>query len=243
MFIFRANCYFQGKFFSPPSKMPSLTRMVITISHANVSSANSDKKAWVNVLEESTVFVAHDFLVINSGNFSGLIFRRISVLTDNVSFIQCLFKTLLAVAVISQPRYWKLSHVVGSDISVNFEPQDIVCIGKQHTMIGKRLKGVIYSNEVKSMADPRVAIGAIAPLKPTKVTLFTMSFNNSENNNLSKLIPNKCFITFEMSHWLQYKPILSSIVLSQHFCEVYFISLTVAKPLWDLTTKYYWNPL
>ena len=33
----------------------------------------------------------------------------------------------------------------------------------------------------------------------------------------------------------------SSIVLSQQFCEAYFISVTVAKLLWDLTTKYYWN--
>jgi len=39
----------------------------------------------------------------------------------------------------------------------------------------------------------------------------------------------------------RYKAKLSSIVLSQQCCEVYSISLTVAKPLWDLTTKYYWN--
>jgi len=37
------------------------------------------------------------------------------------------------------------------------------------------------------------------------------------------------------------KAILLSIVLSQEFCEVYFISFTVAKPLWHLTSKYYWN--
>ena len=38
----------------------------------------------------------------------------------------------------------------------------------------------------------------------------------------------------------RYKAILSSIVLSQQCCELYF-SLTVAKPLCDLTTKSYWN--
>jgi len=39
----------------------------------------------------------------------------------------------------------------------------------------------------------------------------------------------------------RYKAILSSIVLSQQCCEAYFISLTVMKSLWDLTSKYYWN--
>jgi len=39
------------------------------------------------------------------------------------------------------------------------------------------------------------------------------------------------------------KAILPSIVLSQQCCEVYVISLTVAKPLWVLTSKYYWNHL
>jgi len=42
---------------------------------------------------------------------------------------------------------------------------------------------------------------------------------------------------------LRYKAILLSIVLSQQCCEVYFISPTVAKPLWDLASKYYWNRL
>jgi len=42
------------------------------------------------------------------------------------------------------------------------------------------------------------------------------------------------------THHSRYKDISSSIVLSQKCCEVYFISLTVTKLLWDLTTKYYW---
>ena len=42
------------------------------------------------------------------------------------------------------------------------------------------------------------------------------------------------FLQFEKQH-LRYKVILLSIVLSQQWCEVYFIFLTVAKPLWVLT--------
>jgi len=37
------------------------------------------------------------------------------------------------------------------------------------------------------------------------------------------------FLQFEKQH-LRYKAILPSIVLSQQFCEVYFISLTVVNP-------------
>jgi len=37
------------------------------------------------------------------------------------------------------------------------------------------------------------------------------------------------------------KAILSSNVLPQQCCSVYCIFLTVAKPLCDLTTTYYWN--
>ena len=90
------------------------------------------------------------------------------------------------------------------------------------------------------VADPGVTIGAIAPLKPTKVSLFTMMLYNSENN-VSKPIPNKSFVMFKLSHCSRYKAILSFIVASQQFCGLYFIYPTVAKPLWDLTTKYYWN--
>jgi len=59
------------------------------------------------------------------------------------------------------------------------------------------------------------------PLKPTKVTI-------------RKKIP------FGKQH-LRLKTILSSIVLSQQYSEVYFISFTLTKPLWYLTTKYYYN--
>jgi len=48
----------------------------------------------------------------------------------------------------------------------------------------------------------RGAIGAIDPLEPTKLTPFTMILYNSENN-ISKTIPNKSFVTFELSHCLQ----------------------------------------
>jgi len=48
------------------------------------------------------------------------------------------------------------------------------------------------------------------------------------------------FVQFGKQH-SRYKAILSSIVLSQQCCEVYFISLTVVNPWWDLAAKYYWN--
>ena len=65
---------------------------------------------------------------------------------------------------------------------------------------------------VKTGANPGGAIQAIAPPKTYELTLFTMSVYNSENS-----IPNT-------------RPILSSIVLSQKCCEVYFISLKVVNP-------------
>ena len=45
------------------------------------------------------------------------------------------------------------------------------------------------------------------------------------------------FVQFRKQH-LRLKATLSSIVLSQQCCEMYFISLTVAKPLWDFTTTH-----
>jgi len=48
------------------------------------------------------------------------------------------------------------------------------------------------------------------------------------------------FVQFGKQH-SRCKVILLSIVLSQEGCEVYLIYLAVAKPLWDLTGKYYWN--
>jgi len=62
--------------------------------------------------------------------------------------------------------------------------------------------------------------------------------------------PKTCESNFVHHNFLQsgkqhsrYKAILLSIVLSQQCCEVYVISLAVAKQLWDLTSKYYWNRL
>ena len=66
-------------------------------------------------------------------------------------------------------------------------------------------------------------LGAIPPLQPAKVILFTMNLHNSENS-IRDLTD-----------------ILSSFVWSQQSCEVYFISFAVAKPLWSLTFKYYWD--
>jgi len=68
------------------------------------------------------------------------------------------------------------------------------------------------------MDDPGEGDWVYCPqLKPSKVTLFTIILYNSENN-ISKPIPNKSFVMFEMFYWSRYKVILSSIV--QQCCEV-----------------------
>jgi len=69
----------------------------------------------------------------------------------------------------------------------------------------------------------RGAIGAIAPQK---------SYANNFIHHY--------FVQFG-KQYSRYKAISSSFVLSQQCCEAYFVSLTVANPLWDLTTKHYWN--
>jgi len=60
-----------------------------------------------------------------------------------------------------------------------------------------------------SGADPGGAIGAIAPPKTYESNFFHYDF-----------------VQFGKQH-SRYKAILSSIVLSQQFCEVCFISLTI----------------
>jgi len=65
--------------------------------------------------------------------------------------------------------------------------------------------------------------GAISPLKPAKVTFFKHNF-----------------VQFGKQH-SRCRAILSFIVLSQKYCEVCLISLSVAKPWWEMTTKYYCN--
>jgi len=78
---------------------------------------------------------------------------------------------------------------------------------------------------LKAIFEPRGEIGAIAPPKT-----YESNFIHHD------------FVQFGKQH-SRYKVILSSIILSQQCCEVYFISLTVTKPLWDSTSKYYWNRL
>ena len=68
-------------------------------------------------------------------------------------------------------------------------------------------------------ADPGGTIGVIAPPNTYK--------SNFIHHN---------FLQFRKQH-SQLKVILSSIVLSQRCCEVYIISPTVAKRLWDLTNQ------
>ena len=62
-----------------------------------------------------------------------------------------------------------------------------------------------------------------------------MVLYNSENN-ISKPIPNKTFIMFELSYCWRYKAIMSSIVLSQQCNEVYIISSFSREAVMKLTT-------
>jgi len=80
----------------------------------------------------------------------------------------------------------------------------------------------IWEEKIHTWCMGGSRVGKLPPLKPTKGFLFTMIF------------------TIRKQH-LQSKTILPSTVLSQQCCGVYFIPLTVKKPLWDLTTKYYWS--
>ena len=77
--------------------------------------------------------------------------------------------------------------------------------------------------------------GRSPTLKSKKVTLFTMILYNSEDN-ISKPIPNKTFVMFELSYFSRYKVILSSIVFSQQCSEVYFISSYSSETVMKLTT-------
>ena len=65
-------------------------------------------------------------------------------------------------------------------------------------------------NDAAAGAGPGERLGRSSPVKPTKVTLFTM-------------------IQFRKQH-SRCKAILLSIVLSQRYCKAYFISLAVVKP-------------
>ena len=68
-----------------------------------------------------------------------------------------------------------------------------------------------------------------------------MILYNSENN-ISKPIPNKSFSRLKLSHCLRYKAIVvHCFVIATIMFKVYFMSHVVAKPLSDLTTKYYCN--
>jgi len=71
--------------------------------------------------------------------------------------------------------------------------------------------------------ESRWGIGAIIPLKT-----YEGNFIHHDFVQLSK------------RNW-GYKAISPSIFLSQKCFEVNFVSLTVANPSWNLTSKYYWN--
>jgi len=67
------------------------------------------------------------------------------------------------------------------------------------------------------------ASGAIAPAKT-----YESNFIHHDNLQFGK-------------QYSRYKDILPSTVLSQQRCEIYFISLAVVNPQWELNTKYHWN--
>jgi len=84
------------------------------------------------------------------------------------------------------------------------------------------------------------AIGRSAPLKPTKVTFFTMIFYNSENS-IGDIRPvcrplfrhsSVLILQFGKQHW-RYNTSLPSIVSSQQCFEVYAICLTIVNPWWN----------
>jgi len=85
----------------------------------------------------------------------------------------------------------------------------------------------IWSNLKKSLKPTfnqgRIQRGAIAPPKTYESNFFYHDF-----------------VQFGKQHW-RYKAILTSIVLPQKCCEVYFMPFAVMNSLWDLTAKYYWN--
>jgi len=84
--------------------------------------------------------------------------------------------------------------------------------------------------------DPEGVIGAIAAPKICESNFIRHDFvqfgkKNIKTNSEPIPIPNKSFVMFELSQCSRFKAILSFIVLSQRCCVVYFIFLTVAKPL------------
>ena len=115
------------------------------------------------------------------------------------------------------------------DKPAGFSPSQIIqctflfyaCCGSQTSTLSMTLSYSVYAR-----SRGRIQSGAMRAIAP---------FNTYDSNFI-----HHDFVQIREQH-LRLKVILSSIVLSQQCCEVYFISLTVEKPLWDLTTKYYWN--
>jgi len=108
---------------------------------------------------------------------------------------------------------------------------------KQALLPKKRIFGTSAS-----FSQGRIQGGGRSPtLKSRKVTLFTMVLYNSENN-ISKPIPNKTFVMFELFYCSRYKAVLSSIVLSQQCSEAYIISSYSSEADKKLTTTEIYHP-
>ena len=108
----------------------------------------------------------------------------------------------------------------------------------------------------RGASNQAVAPGITRPLHATAWALSSLSLLSIRVDSLvtkgriQGAIPEICESNFINHNFLQsgkqhsrYKAILPSTVLSLQCCEVYFTSLIVSKPLWDLTSKYYWNSL
>jgi len=80
--------------------------------------------------------------------------------------------------------------------------------------------------------------GRLAP--KTNVTNFIHHDFLQFGNQRIKTNSSNSLDMLELSQCSRFKVILSSIVLSQQCCEVYFISLTAEKPILDLTNVISW---
>jgi len=80
--------------------------------------------------------------------------------------------------------------------------------------------------------------GTCVPVSPPLKKLKKQDWGNRPPKTYESNFNPHVFIQFRKQH-SQYKAIWSSIVSSQRYCEVYFISLTATKSLLDLTTGYY----
>ena len=115
------------------------------------------------------------------------------------------------------------------NLEKDLSPEQLVTIKLRN----KGPRGWINKNSLNQNMRPQRAF-----------VIFFVSPKGGSGGAIGAIAPPNFFhhniVQFRKQH-SRYKAIFSFIVLSQNCCEVYFILFTVAKPLWDLATKYYWN--